>query len=340
MSNNKTITINGTDIEPGQTKEIEIFISKLYDFTQLSMPVKVIRGQEDGPRLFICAAIHGDEVNGIEIINRVLKSPRIKKLKGTLIVLPIVNVLGFNNLTRYLPDRRDLNRCFPGSPKGPMASRLANIFVKEILDNATHGIDLHTGAQQRTNLPQIRACLNNKETARLANAFDVPVILDADVIAGSLRSAALERKIPLLVFEGGEALRYNDVAIRSGVSGILSVMENLDMIKKSDKRSKPIKSFVAKGSHWVRASHSGILNIQKKLGSVIQKGDLLGIITDPLGKDEIAVKAQKKGIIIGHRKLPLVNQGDALFHVATFDKTKFVGKSIAQFDDQFDYEER
>jgi len=340
MAKHKDIVIGGKTIKPGETKEIELFVSRFYDYTTIKMPVKVIRGKENGPRLFVCAAIHGDEVNGVEIIKRLLKAKSLKDIKGTLIVVPIVNVVGFNNLSRYLPDRRDLNRCFPGSDGGPLASRIAHLFVNEILNNCTHGIDLHTGAAHRVNLPQVRACFSNKDTEWLANQFDVPVIMDAEIIDGSLRKYALAKKIPLLVFEGGEALRYDEVVIRSGFIGILSVMRALGMIKPASLNAKKVTSFRAKGSYWERAPHSGIFIIKNRLGNTVKKGDVLGVISDPLGNNNTKIKAKKKGIIIGHTQLPLVNRGDALYHIATFDKIKYVGRSMEQFDDKFDYEER
>jgi uncharacterized protein len=220
----KVLKIGNEKIGLGETKEIKLFIAKNYDFSDAYMPVKIIRGEKDGPRLFVCAALHGDEVNGVEIIKRLLYSKRLRKLTGTLIVVPIVNVFGFNSMSRYLPDRRDLNRCFPGNQNGSLSSRLAYLFHKNILSNSTHGIDLHTGSRHRTNLPQIRACLKDPRTDFLAHQFDVPVILDANIIDGSLRKAAFKKKIPMLVFEGGESLRYDEVTIRSGLSGVLSVM--------------------------------------------------------------------------------------------------------------------
>ncbi|MBZ0165548.1 MAG: succinylglutamate desuccinylase/aspartoacylase family protein [Candidatus Omnitrophica bacterium] len=333
------LIIGGQSIGPGETKDINIFVAKQYDFTEISMPVKVIRGREDGPRLFVCAAIHGDEVIGVEIIKRLINNKALKKLRGTLIAAPIVNVFGFNNLTRYLPDRRDLNRCFPGSPGGSLAARLANLFLTEIVDNSTHGIDIHTGSRHRTNLPQVRAGLQDPQTAQLAREFHVPVILDADVIQGSLRQVVSERKIPLLVFEGGEALRYDEVVIRSGLSGILAVMNRLEMIT-LQKRGKNVEPIVAKGRYWVRAVHSGILIIKKRLGSIVKEGDLLGVISDPLGNNNFEIRVDKPGLIIGYSQLPLVNRGDAIFHIATFERHKMLEKSLEDFDDKFDYEER
>lgn len=340
MVSGNDLIIGGTEVRPGESKEINLFLGKQYDFTEIYMPVKVVRGKNDGPRLFVSAAIHGDEVNGVEIIKRLLRHKSLRRINGTLICVPIVNVFGFNSLNRYLPDRRDLNRCFPGSEGGSLGSRVANLFVTEIVDKCTHGIDLHTGSLHRINLPQIRACFKVRGTRQLSNEFDVPVILDAAVIDGTLRQVAAEREMPLLVFEGGEPLRYNEIAIRSGIAGVLSVMRALGMISAAAKKRRKVKSFTAKGNYWVRAPHGGILIIRKKLGNIINKNDLLGIISDPLGNDNIEVRARKKGIIIGHTQLPVVNRGDALFNVATFESTQPLLKSMEQFDDRFDYEER
>lgn len=328
-----------TKVNRGESKAIDLVVGKQYDFTEISMPVKIIRGKKDGPRLFISAAIHGDEVNGVEIIRRLVGHAALRKISGTLICAPIVNVFGFNNLDRYLPDRRDLNRSFPGSLKGSLASRLAHLFVSEIVDKCTHGIDLHTGSHHRRNLPQIRACLKTKGTRKLANEFDVPVILDSDIRAGSLREVAFERRVPLLVFEGGEQLRYDEISIRTGAAGILSVMKSLGMIKGRQKKSRKVRSFIAKGSYWVRAPHGGIFIIKKPLGSIIKKNDLLGIISDPLGIDTIEIRAPQKGVIICNNQLPLVNRGDAVIHVATFERTKPLVRSLEQFDERFDNEQ-
>ncbi|MGE0268131.1 MAG: succinylglutamate desuccinylase/aspartoacylase family protein [Candidatus Omnitrophota bacterium] len=336
---NNDIIIGDTTIRPGETKDINLFVAKLFDFTEISIPVKVIRGKEDGPRLFVCAAVHGDEVNGVEIIKRLISHRALKKLKGTLIAVPIVNVFGFNSLTRYLPDRRDLNRCFPGSKNGSLAARLAHLFVTEILENSTHGIDIHTGSCHRTNLPQVRACLNDKVTNRLAHEFGVPVVINATIIEGSLRKVAASKNLPFLVFEGGEALRYDEDVIRCGISGILSVMGALGMIS-ALKKEKKAESLTANGRFWVRAEHSGILIIKKALGKIIQQGDLLGVISDPLGNKNIEIRASKKGLIIGRTQLPLVNRGDAIFHVATFERERIADIGTEDFDDQFDYEER
>ena len=184
------LIIGGTTIKRGERKRVYIDVAKLYDFTDMNIPIEVIRGKEDGPVMFISGAIHGDEINGVEIVRQILSKKALNKLKGTLIAVPIVNVFGFNTKSRYLPDRRDLNRNFPGSPKGSLTGQLAHIFMKEIIEKCTHGIDFHCAASHRINLPQIRACLSDPKVKEMAEAFDVPVIMDADLRKGSLREAA------------------------------------------------------------------------------------------------------------------------------------------------------
>jgi len=228
MSN--ILTIAGQEIEAGQRRSINIPVARLYTHTEMSMPVHVLRGKKDGPRMFVSAAIHGDEIIGVEIIRRLLKLKILQRLRGTLIAVPVVNVYGFINHTRYLPDRRDLNRFFPGSQKGSLTSRLAEIFMAEIVANCTLGIDLHAGYHHRINLPHIRACLGNAETEKLAFAFGAPVILNADLRDGSLRQAAEEKGMPMLLYESGEALRFDEFAVRAGVKGVLAVMRAIGML--------------------------------------------------------------------------------------------------------------
>ncbi|HSG06703.1 MAG TPA: succinylglutamate desuccinylase/aspartoacylase family protein, partial [Nitrospiria bacterium] len=207
-------TLGGCTLKRGERKRVTLEIARLYDFTETGIPIEVIHGRRPGPVLFICGAIHGDEINGVEIIKRLLGHKSLKKIRGTLIAVPIVNVFGFNTKSRYLPDRRDLNRSFPGSKDGSLASQLAHTFMQEVVSKSTHGIDLHTGAVPRSNLPQVRAFLKDPETERLARAFRVPVIINSNFRDGSLREAARERGIPMLLYEGGEALRFNEPVIR------------------------------------------------------------------------------------------------------------------------------
>lgn len=339
MSNQSSeFKIAGQTIPKGSRRRLELSVGTLFDRTTMAIPVEIIRGKKDGPVLFVSAAVHGDEINGVEIVKRILKKKRIRvnTLVGTLVAVPIVNVFGFVNNSRYLPDRRDLNRSFPGSPNGSLAGQVAHAFLNEIVAHCTHGIDFHTGAIHRTNLPQIRACLDSEETKILAHAFGVPVVLNASIRDGSLRQEAADKGIPMLLFEGGEALRYEEKVIKSGVEGVLAVMEKIGMIKplKSKRAPKAKETFVAKSSHWVRAPHSGSLSARKFCGDRIEKGDVLGYLSDPFGIEEVPVTAPKTGIIIGMTMLPLVNNGDALFHVATFDDSEAVEESIEVYDEK------
>lgn len=313
-----TLTIAGEEIELGERRQLALTVAKLYDFTDMKIPVEVVRGAEDGPTLFISAAIHGDEINGVDIVRRLLKHRLLKTIKGTLIAIPIVNVFGFNDKSRYLPDRRDLNRSFPGAEHGSLASQIAYIFRTEIVNQCTHGIDLHTGAIHRRNLPQIRADLSIKENLKLATAFGAPVILDASPRDGSLREMVDEKKIPMLLYEAGTALRFDHRAAVIGVEGIINVMRAIGMLPPLAKVSAP-KPYIAKSSQWVRAPISGIFITRKKLGEAVVRGDKLGFITNPFGDYEYAILSPVDGVIIGNSILPLANEGDGIYHIASFD---------------------
>lgn len=314
-----SLIIAGEEIKPGERKQISLTTAKLYDFTDMKMPVVVCRGKEEGPTLFVSAAIHGDEINGVDIVRRLLKHRLMKQIRGTLIAIPIVNVFGFNDKSRYLPDRRDLNRSFPGEEHGSLAGQLAYIFRTEIVEKATHGIDLHTGAIHRRNLPQIRADLTQPANLALAKAFGAPVILNASPRDGSLREMVSEQRIPMLLYEAGTALRFDHRASLTGVEGILNVMRAIGMLPE-DPRIKPQPDpFIAKSNHWVRSPISGIFLTRKKLGERIGRGDKLGCITNPFGDYELDILSPYDGIIIGNSILPLANEGDGLYHIATFD---------------------
>jgi len=314
------IEIGGVIVKPGDRATIDVPLSELYTHTSLTIPVQVIHGRSDGPRLFVCAAIHGDEINGVEIIRRVLRLKYMSQINGTLIAVPVVNVYGFINQSRYLPDRRDLNRSFPGSEMGSMAARLSHVFLKEIASKSTHGIDLHTAAIHRDNLPQVRAYLDDEETKRMAHAFPVPVILNTDLVEGSMRQALEQIDISVIVYEAGEALRFNEDAIRTGVKGIVSAMRELDMLPKLKSYKPDIEPLVAETSTWVRAPQGGILRAITQLGATVEEKQVLGVIADPFGEKEEKVIASTSGIIIGRTNIPLVNEGEALFHIARFNE--------------------
>lgn len=314
------LTIGGVDVKRGERKQIRIDVAKLYDFTEMNIPVEVVRGKKDGPILFISGAIHGDEINGVEIVRRILAKKSLDSIKGTLIAVPIVNVFGFNTKSRYLPDRRDLNRCFPGAENGSLAAQVAHTFMTKIVSHCTHGIDFHTAAINRINLPQIRACLDEPETMGMAKAFEMPVVLHSELRDGSLRSAMKDKGIPTLLFEGGEALRFNERVIKSGVQGAISVMRQIGMLRPLKSKPQPKDIFVARSSHWIRAPHSGILTPKKKLGERVEKGETLGIISNPFGSEKNNIVARRTGIVIGAVTMPLLNRGDAAYHIATFNE--------------------
>ncbi len=326
-----SITICDTTIAPGTQAIIDLPVSPLYTQTPMNIPVHVINGKKPGPVLLVCAAVHGDEINGVEIIRRLLNKRLLKSLEGTLIAVPIVNIFGFIYHSRYLPDRRDLNRSFPGSKEGSMASRMSYIFMHEILEQCTHGIDFHTGGAHRTYLPQVHANLTKKKTLRLAKAFGVPVLLDVKEQDNSLRAVAAKYKIPFLIYEAGEALRLDELSIRVGLKGILNVMRELKMLKKTAHATLRAKPFIAHSSTWLRAEQSGLLLSPMALGHRVLKKQILAHIADPISGKSTEVLSPTKGIIIGRTHLPLVNEGDALFQIAKFEKSKKVLAEVQEF---------
>lgn len=325
-------TIGGMSIAPGERTTLALRLPSQSSYTPLSMPLHVIHSKREGPVVFLSAAIHGDEINGIEIIRRIRHTKVINKLRGTLICVPIVNVYGFFNHTRYLPDRRDLNRSFPGSMHGSLAARVARIFAEEIVDKATHGIDLHTGANNRVNLPHIRADLDNPECARLARAFGAPVMINANLRDGSLRQYAMDRGLTMLLYEAGEGLRFDGLSIRAGVRGVLNVLRALEMLP-AGKTPLEHKVIEARASQWVRAPQAGLLRIEAPLGARVVPNQIIGRIADSVGENEASVVSPVTGIIIGRNNLPVVNEGDALFHIANFANSLRVEKAIETFQE-------
>lgn len=305
-------------ILPGQTMKIDLPVAKLYTDADVHLPVHIIRGKKDGPTIFVSAAVHGDELNGIEIIRRLINLKGFKISAGTLIAVPMVNVYGVVNQSRYMPDRRDLNRSFPDSSKGSLAARVANIFLKEVVSHCNYGIDLHTGAIHRSNLPQIRAHLEDEETLQLARAFGAPVILNSDIIDGSLRDAAVASETKVLLYEAGEALRFDEFSIRAGIKGIVNILRYLKMMPKGRSKKKLASQFIANNSGWVRASSSGIVTHHFELGDQVTKGDIVADIGSPYGELLGTVIANKSGVIIGKQNIPLVQEGEAMYHIAYF----------------------
>ena len=330
MARLPSLFIGETEIKPGSRVKLQLSSAKLYTDTDMSIPVEVIRAKRAGPTFFISAAIHGDELNGIEIVRRLLASEQLKLIRGTLIAVPMVNVYGMLTQSRYMPDRRDLNRSFPGSSKGSLTARLANLFLSEIVSKCDYGIDLHTGAIHRSNLPQIRANLEDDETLSLAKAFGVPVLLNANLRDGSLRQCASESGTRILLYEAGEALRFDELSIRAGIKGIYNVLANLGMIAKRRRKKPNIEPFIANRSSWLRAPESGIVREVKQRGDHVKKGEVLAHVCSPTGNYVFEVVAQRSGIIIGKQNIPLVQEGDAMFHVALFQEPEDVAENLDQ----------
>jgi len=328
--------LHGVAVQPGERRTVDVPVSVLSNHTQMNMSVHVVHGKRPGPVLFISAAVHGDEIIGVEIVRRLLTAPAVRRMKGTLLCVPIVNAFGFINHSRYLPDRRDLNRSFPGSAKGSLAGQLAHLFMKEVVKNADVGIDLHSAAQHRINLPQIRVSGEGNRTIELAQAFGAPVVLESAYREGSLRMAAHDINVDVLVYEAGEALRFDEFAVRVGVKGILRVMKALGMIGPKSVSDTKTRPHFANSSHWMRAPHGGMLRAYRTIGDSVQVGDVIGVVSDPVGESEHELIASSAGVIIGRTNLPVINQGDALFHIAHVRREGAVERYVNQAEKEFD----
>jgi predicted deacylase len=327
----RTITIGKHEVAPGSRLKIDLPVADLYTQAELTIPIHVINGRRDGPTLFLTAAVHGDELNGVEIIRRVLGMRSLSRLRGCLIAAPIVNVFGFIYRSRYLPDRRDLNRSFPGRETGSVASRLAHLVTSEIISQADFGIDLHTGSADRSNLPQIRGDLSNPEVLRLAKIFGSPVIIDSTIRDGSLRETASDHNIPLLLYEAGEASRFDELSIRAGVRGVTRIMRSLGMLPALKQKRPPIEPVVSNTTSWMRAPCSGIVLSKCKLGQRVKKGAVLATISDPFGEVQVDVLATVGGLVIGCSMLPLAHEGEALYHLARFEDNEEAEAVVEEF---------
>lgn len=332
MGSNEFI-LGGISIPRGVTKNINLELPKLHN-TPTNIPVHVIRGKRDGPVVFVSAAIHGDELNGIEIIRRFKKSALLKKLKGTLILVPIVNVYGIMTLSRYLPDRRDLNRSFPGSAKGSLAGRIAKIFFDEVVKKCDLGIDLHTASIHKSNLPQVRTNTDDEYAFRLAKAFGAPVVLHSELRDGSLRAVAQEAGIPILLYEAGEALRFDETSIRIGVRGLVEVLRANEMLPKLIRKKAKKTPLITKSSKWIRAGESGMLSTIKELGDTVKAHEVVAYIDSPLEDESCEVEAPFEGVIIGKSEIPLVQEGDAIFHIARFKNLEFAEDKLEYFNEE------
>lgn len=323
-------------IAAGTRRTVDLPVSVLSDHSPVTLSAHVIHGKRPGPVMFVSAGVHGDEVIGAEIVRRLLRAAPLSRMSGTLVAVPIVNSFGFINRSRYLPDRRDLNRCFPGSPAGSLAGRLAHLFLTEIVMRCDVGIDLHSAAVGRTNLPQIRLTPGNPRLRELGEVFAAPVTMTSKTREGSLRLAASEAGVDLLLFEAGEGLRFDEHAARTGVAGILRVMAKLDMITGRGVPRARGASVYCERSSWMRAPSGGLLRTLKRRGDFVEKGQVLGVVSDPFGEREAEVLADVTGIVIGRSDLPVVNEGDALFHVAEPREMARAEAAAERFEDDLD----
>ena len=310
---------------PGERRLVDLPMSALANRTPMALPVCVIHGRREGPTLFVSAAVHGDELTGVAICRRLLASKALVLARGTLLMVPIVNAFGFIGHSRYLPDRRDLNRSFPGSPRGSLAAQLAYIFLAEVVARSDFGIDLHSAAIHRSNLPQIRVDSHREPAYGLAQAFGAPIIVHSGHREGSLRKAAQDRGVPVIVYEAGEGLRVDELSVSVGMRGVLRVMAHLGMIARRRGRRGPAP-VLSTSSRWVRAEESGIFRPFKQIGDHVATGERIGVVADPYGERETDVKASMAGIVIGRANIPAVNQGDALFHIANVENASKLGE--------------
>ncbi len=326
--------VAGESVAPGSRKLVSLPAGTTMSNHPLFIDADVLHSGKPGPCLLVSACVHGDEINGTEIIRRLLSSPSLKRLRGTLLTLPIVNFPAFTSRTRYLPDRRDLNRLFPGSEKGSQGARLAHTVSTKILPLCDAVIDLHTGAVNRPNLPQLRIADGDQASLELGMAFAAPVTMLSPLRPGTFREVAFKLGKPFVLFEGGEASRLDSHTIRFGVQGIIAVMRFLGMLPASKTHPHRTNGVLSHSSRWERAPSGGLFIPLVALGKAVSKGDTLGFVVPPLGGgDGTPVLSTTDGIIIGRNNEGLADEGDALFHTASFDDAGSIETRIRQSND-------
>jgi len=310
----QSFTIHTTSIEPGQNAVLRLQVGRLPSDTRIHMNINVYRSEEEGPTLLALAGVHGDEINGVEILRRALACHLFENLKrGSVIAIPVLNIYGFNNFSRDVPDGKDVNRSFPGNRKGSLASRVARTLTHKVLPLVDFGVDFHTGGRSHYNYPQIRFTKGDTAAEQWARAFAAPFLIANRPIPKSLRKVATLAGKPIIVFEGGENLRLDGFAIEKGLAGLKRLMHAQGMIEEEPPPAE--KSILFQKTIWLRAARAGMFRWTKQSGHAVQKGEPLAVITDPAGRDEIPVLASRDGYLIGHNNAPVVSQGDALFHI-------------------------
>ncbi len=321
---------------PGDRGIVQIPVGHLITHEMVRLTVHVRRGERPGPRLLLCAALHGDEINGVEVVRRLL-SRKMRSLRGDLIAIPVANLPAFLSRSRYLPDRRDLNRLFPGSAGGSFGARLARILT-ELSKQCTHGIDLHTGAVNRPNLPQIRFASGNAETMEMARAFGAPVMIESTVREGSFREIFASADKPMLMFEGGEAEILDPAPVRIGLRGIVNVMRHLEMLAPARFPAPHPEPALCLESWWERAPRGGIYAPSVEMGAIVKPGTILGKVGDPFGLTKTTIRSERAGIVIGRAKNAVVDEGDGIFHIAATDSLRNAARTIAATKTNLDQE--
>jgi predicted deacylase len=318
MTASKPLTILKETILAGESKTINMEIAKLHTMNKLKIPIIVERSKLDGPTVLFTACLHGDEINGTEIVRQLIIQKINKPKRGTIICIPIINIFGFINKTREFPDGRDLNRVFPGSKTGSLASRFAFYILKEIMPHVDYAIDFHAGGASRFNAPQIRIVPENSELKELSDVFNAPFTLYSKNISGTFRNSCDKLDVKMLLFEGGKSLDLNDNVTQEALEGTKRFLNHLGMLNSRKKVTIPThKTIYIEKSSWVRAKYSGMFHGTAIIGSFVKKGDLLATISDPYGKVEHKVKAPHEGYIINVNDAPIIYQGDAIFHIST-----------------------
>ena len=317
MKKSKEIVVLGQAILPGESRIIDMEIARLHTTTKLKIPVIIERSKIDGPTILFSAGIHGDEINGVEVVRQLIVQKINKPKIGTIICIPIVNMFGFVNKSRDFPDGRDLNRVFPGSKKGSLASRFANHILEEIMPAVDYAIDFHAGGASRFNAPQIRLTPHNNELKKLADVFNAPFTLTSKNIVGSFRNSSDKLGVKMLLFEGGKSLDINKDVAKIAVNGVKRILKHLQMLNDAQFIEKPtINSIYIEKSGWLRAKCSGLFHDNNLIGCYVEKGTILGLITDPFGKFEQKVKAPSNGYVINANHSPIVYEGDAIYHLS------------------------
>jgi predicted deacylase len=311
----KKIVILGKEILPGKGAQLNLDVAKLHTTTPILVPVIIERAKVDGPTVLLMAGMHGDEINGVEIIRRVIRKGFNKPQVGTIICLPVFNIFGFLNLKRELPDGRDLNRSFPGSESGSLAAQFAFHFMKEIAPHVDYVIDFHTGSAQRNNFPQIRCVLDNEESVALARIFNPPYILNSSYISKTIRESISKLDKKMLLFEGGKTNSIEEFIVEEGLNGVKRFLSHMGMRTFKIDISKDRTPVILSESRWMRSPNSGMFQATVTNGARVTKGEVIGIVTDPYGKIERKVKAHSDGYIICLNESPVVYKGDAIFHI-------------------------